>query len=161
MNFRLRWWNTAPSQLSSPCCLRPCCTSASRLSGLWETLQVQHSTVCIWVVKPTRFLFFFFTFLNGNFTILIRLCGTSGQLAHESLEGECFPSRLFSGLPRRCLTGDGPVYRDVLIDCNVVPALLARISPDTPVRKCFQNSSNIKIPSSFWLCFDFLGRLPP
>lgn len=56
-NFRLRWWNTAPSQLSSPCCLRPCCTSASRRSGLWETLPVEHSTVCIWIVKPARFNF--------------------------------------------------------------------------------------------------------
>uniref|UniRef100_A0A3B3ZFM7 Importin subunit alpha n=1 Tax=Periophthalmus magnuspinnatus TaxID=409849 RepID=A0A3B3ZFM7_9GOBI len=28
---------------------------------------------------------------------------------------------------------DGPRYRDVLIDCNVIPALLSRISPDTPV----------------------------
>lgn len=31
-------------------------------------------------------------------------------------------------------TGDGPVYRDILIDCHVIPALLARIRPDTPVR---------------------------
>lgn len=26
------------------------------------------------------------------------------------------------------------MYRDILIDCNVVPALLSRIRPDTPVR---------------------------
>ncbi|XP_053713361.1 importin subunit alpha-1-like isoform X2 [Synchiropus splendidus] len=31
------------------------------------------------------------------------------------------------------IAGDGPVYRDVLIDCNVIPALLARISPETPI----------------------------
>ncbi|XP_055087095.1 importin subunit alpha-8 isoform X2 [Periophthalmus magnuspinnatus] len=31
------------------------------------------------------------------------------------------------------IAGDGPRYRDVLIDCNVIPALLSRISPDTPV----------------------------
>lgn len=31
------------------------------------------------------------------------------------------------------LEGDGSAYRDVLIECNVIPALLARISPDTPV----------------------------
>lgn len=37
-------------------------------------------------------------------------------------------------------TGDGPVYRDILIDCHVVPALLARICPDTPVRR-FPRSS--------------------
>uniref|UniRef100_A0A3B5AGW9 Importin subunit alpha-5-like n=1 Tax=Stegastes partitus TaxID=144197 RepID=A0A3B5AGW9_9TELE len=28
---------------------------------------------------------------------------------------------------------DGSAFRDVLIECNVVPALLARISPDTPI----------------------------
>ncbi|XP_042254599.1 importin subunit alpha-8 [Thunnus albacares] len=31
------------------------------------------------------------------------------------------------------IAGDGPAYRDILIDCNVIPALLARISPETPV----------------------------
>uniref|UniRef100_A0A3B5M663 Importin subunit alpha n=1 Tax=Xiphophorus couchianus TaxID=32473 RepID=A0A3B5M663_9TELE len=31
------------------------------------------------------------------------------------------------------IAGDGPAYRDILIGCNVIPALLARISPDTPV----------------------------
>ncbi|XP_013878949.1 importin subunit alpha-8 [Austrofundulus limnaeus] len=31
------------------------------------------------------------------------------------------------------IAGDGPVYRDVLIECNVIPALLAHFSPDTPV----------------------------
>ncbi|XP_028256875.1 importin subunit alpha-8 [Parambassis ranga] len=31
------------------------------------------------------------------------------------------------------IAGDGPAYRDVLIECNIIPALLARISPDTPV----------------------------
>ncbi|KAF3852013.1 hypothetical protein F7725_005368 [Dissostichus mawsoni] len=31
------------------------------------------------------------------------------------------------------IAGDGAAYRDILIECNVVPALLARISPDTPV----------------------------
>ncbi|XP_075871370.1 importin subunit alpha-8 [Nelusetta ayraudi] len=31
------------------------------------------------------------------------------------------------------IAGDGPVYRDILIDCHVIPALLARIRPDTPV----------------------------
>lgn len=30
-------------------------------------------------------------------------------------------------------SGDGATYRDVLIECNVIPALLSRISPDTPV----------------------------
>ncbi|MEQ2272287.1 hypothetical protein XENORESO_018053, partial [Xenotaenia resolanae] len=30
------------------------------------------------------------------------------------------------------IAGDGAAYRDVLIECNVIPALLARISPDTP-----------------------------
>lgn len=42
------------------------------------------------------------------------------------------------------LTGDGPVYRDVLIDCNVVPALLARICPDTPVSCALRNNTSIK-----------------
>lgn len=40
------------------------------------------------------------------------------------------------------LTGDGPVYRDVLIDCNVVPAILARICPDTPVSCALRNSAS-------------------
>ncbi|KAM4603888.1 importin subunit alpha-8 [Polymixia lowei] len=31
------------------------------------------------------------------------------------------------------IAGDGPAYRDVLIDCNVIPSLLARITPDTPL----------------------------
>ncbi|XP_069023310.1 importin subunit alpha-8 [Embiotoca jacksoni] len=31
------------------------------------------------------------------------------------------------------IAGDGSVYRDVLIGCNIIPALLTRISPDTPV----------------------------
>ncbi|XP_054599537.1 importin subunit alpha-8 isoform X2 [Nothobranchius furzeri] len=31
------------------------------------------------------------------------------------------------------IAGDGPAYRDVLIECNVIPALLAHICPDTPV----------------------------
>ncbi|KAM9817937.1 importin subunit alpha-8 [Syngnathus typhle] len=31
------------------------------------------------------------------------------------------------------IAGDGPTYRDVLIECNVIPALLARVSPETPV----------------------------
>ncbi|KAG7254016.1 hypothetical protein CRUP_013497 [Coryphaenoides rupestris] len=31
------------------------------------------------------------------------------------------------------IAGDSAVYRDTLIECNVVPALLARITPDTPV----------------------------
>ncbi|MED6241241.1 Importin subunit alpha-1 [Ataeniobius toweri] len=31
------------------------------------------------------------------------------------------------------IAGDCAAYRDVLIECNVIPALLARISPDTPV----------------------------
>uniref|UniRef100_A0A6Q2Y462 Importin subunit alpha n=1 Tax=Esox lucius TaxID=8010 RepID=A0A6Q2Y462_ESOLU len=31
------------------------------------------------------------------------------------------------------IAGDGPAYRDALIDCNVIPALLSRITPDTPV----------------------------
>ncbi|XP_041838119.1 importin subunit alpha-8 [Melanotaenia boesemani] len=31
------------------------------------------------------------------------------------------------------IAGDGAAYRDVLIECNIIPALLARISPDTPV----------------------------
>lgn len=30
-------------------------------------------------------------------------------------------------------SGDGATYRNVLIECNVIPALLSRISPDTPV----------------------------
>lgn len=30
-------------------------------------------------------------------------------------------------------SGDGATYRDVLIECNVIPALLSRLSPDTPV----------------------------
>lgn len=33
----------------------------------------------------------------------------------------------------KMLTGDGSTFRDVLIECSVIPALLARISPDTPV----------------------------
>lgn len=48
-------------------------------------------------------------------------------------------------IPRCWLTGDGPVYRDVLIECNVIPALLARITPDTPVRKGFHIVQHIKI----------------
>ncbi|XP_034544793.1 importin subunit alpha-8 [Notolabrus celidotus] len=31
------------------------------------------------------------------------------------------------------IAGDGSACRDILIECNVIPALLARISPDTPV----------------------------
>ncbi|XP_077575870.1 importin subunit alpha-8 [Stigmatopora nigra] len=31
------------------------------------------------------------------------------------------------------IAGDGPVYRDVLIEYKVIPALLRRVSPDTPV----------------------------
>ncbi|XP_074521437.1 importin subunit alpha-8 [Halichoeres trimaculatus] len=31
------------------------------------------------------------------------------------------------------IAGDGSASRDILISCNVIPALLARISPDTPV----------------------------
>uniref|UniRef100_A0A672JEX5 Importin subunit alpha n=1 Tax=Salarias fasciatus TaxID=181472 RepID=A0A672JEX5_SALFA len=31
------------------------------------------------------------------------------------------------------IAGDGPMYRDVLIACNAIPALLACISPDTPL----------------------------
>ncbi|KAG9263667.1 importin subunit alpha-8 [Astyanax mexicanus] len=31
------------------------------------------------------------------------------------------------------IAGDGPSYRDALIDCNVIPALLARLTPDAPV----------------------------
>ncbi|XP_034044348.1 importin subunit alpha-8 [Thalassophryne amazonica] len=31
------------------------------------------------------------------------------------------------------IAGDGPAYRDVLISCDVIPALLARISPETPL----------------------------
>uniref|UniRef100_A0A8C5G178 Importin subunit alpha n=1 Tax=Gouania willdenowi TaxID=441366 RepID=A0A8C5G178_GOUWI len=31
------------------------------------------------------------------------------------------------------IAGDGPAYRDILIECDVIPALLARISPETPV----------------------------
>lgn len=31
------------------------------------------------------------------------------------------------------------MYRDILIDCNVIPALLARIRPDTPVRFDLEN----------------------
>ncbi|XP_076023447.1 importin subunit alpha-8 [Genypterus blacodes] len=31
------------------------------------------------------------------------------------------------------IAGDGPAYRDVLIECSVIPALLSRICPDTPV----------------------------
>ncbi|KAL0961585.1 hypothetical protein UPYG_G00354820 [Umbra pygmaea] len=31
------------------------------------------------------------------------------------------------------IAGDGPVYRDALIDCNIIPALLSRITTDTPV----------------------------
>ncbi|XP_051939500.1 importin subunit alpha-8 [Hippocampus zosterae] len=31
------------------------------------------------------------------------------------------------------IAGDGPNYRDFLIECNVIPALLARVSPETPV----------------------------
>ncbi|XP_037545665.1 importin subunit alpha-8 [Nematolebias whitei] len=31
------------------------------------------------------------------------------------------------------IAGDGPTYRDVLIECNIIPALLVHISPDTPV----------------------------
>ncbi|XP_012722460.2 importin subunit alpha-8 [Fundulus heteroclitus] len=31
------------------------------------------------------------------------------------------------------IAGDGAAYRDVLIECNVIPALLAHISPDAPV----------------------------
>lgn len=34
-------------------------------------------------------------------------------------------------------TGDGPAYRDALIECNVIPALLSRISPETPVSTFF------------------------
>ncbi len=31
------------------------------------------------------------------------------------------------------LLGDGPSYRDGLIDCGIIPALLARLTPDAPV----------------------------
>ncbi|XP_077381314.1 importin subunit alpha-8 [Festucalex cinctus] len=31
------------------------------------------------------------------------------------------------------IAGDGPTCRDFLIECNVIPALLARVSPETPV----------------------------
>ncbi|CAL8270262.1 unnamed protein product [Gadus morhua 'NCC'] len=31
------------------------------------------------------------------------------------------------------IAGDGPAYRDALIDCHVIPALLCRITPETPV----------------------------
>ncbi|XP_048850836.1 importin subunit alpha-8 isoform X1 [Brienomyrus brachyistius] len=31
------------------------------------------------------------------------------------------------------IAGDGPAYRDALIACNVIPALLARLTPDAPV----------------------------
>lgn len=31
------------------------------------------------------------------------------------------------------------MYRDILIDCHVIPALLARIRPDTPVRFYLEN----------------------
>uniref|UniRef100_A0A3P9MFI9 Importin subunit alpha n=1 Tax=Oryzias latipes TaxID=8090 RepID=A0A3P9MFI9_ORYLA len=31
------------------------------------------------------------------------------------------------------IAGDGAAFRDLLIECNVIPALLARIFPDTPV----------------------------
>ena len=44
-------------------------------------------------------------------------------------------------------TGDGASYRDILIECNVVPALLARISPDTPV------SPNVTRQDAFFFFF--------
>ncbi|XP_066506881.1 importin subunit alpha-8 [Hoplias malabaricus] len=31
------------------------------------------------------------------------------------------------------IAGDGPTYRDALIDCNVIPALLTRLTPDAPI----------------------------
>lgn len=46
--FCFRWWNTAPFRLLLPCCLRQCCTSVSKLSGLWATLQVINSAASIW-----------------------------------------------------------------------------------------------------------------
>ncbi|MBN3312145.1 IMA5 protein, partial [Atractosteus spatula] len=31
------------------------------------------------------------------------------------------------------IAGDGPAYRDALINCNVIPALLVKVTPDTPI----------------------------
>lgn len=42
--------------------------------------------------------------------------------------------RFWNHLPRCSFhLGDGPSYRDALIDCGVIPALLARLTPDAPV----------------------------
>lgn len=95
--FLLRWWNMALYLLLSTCWPHQCCTSANRLSGLWETLQVR--------------------IFSCNALIPTRIYGSVCD--NHSLK--CF------------FTGDGAAYRDVLIECNVIPALLARISPDTPV----------------------------
>ena len=51
-------------------------------------------------------------------------------------------------------TGDGASYRDILIECNVVPALLARISPDTPVSPKFTRQDGF-----FFFFFFFQTRL--
>lgn len=111
--FFLRWWSTAPFRPSSACWPRRCCTSASRLCGLSGTLQV----------------------------ILLNSAASSYSLHSLTLLPTPPPHPDLNHM-EIMLAGDGPVYRDVLIECNVVPALLARISPDTPVSCALHNNTS-------------------
>ena len=134
-HFCLRWWNMGLFLLSSPCWHHQCCTSVNRLSGLSETLQVKLYFCNVWIWLWINTTVNTFNWSHFHYEVLGIFKKKKKKKKKKKFALNTHWSHCCCSNATKCdrLTGDGPAYRDVLIECNVIPALLSRISPDTPV----------------------------